>query len=95
MVKCCRTRMVPEEFCYKVPYTTCRMVPEEIVKYVPHTTCTLVPECRTYTIQKKVPVCVPCCPEPCGPCSALPAASDWKSQLLVRQSHIACAYKGD
>jgi hypothetical protein len=58
-VKVCK--MVPREVVEKKNVTTCRMERQEVVKQVPCTVCKKVPYCETYTVCKKVRVCVPVC----------------------------------
>jgi hypothetical protein len=62
-VKVCK--MVPREVVEKKNVTTCRYERQEVVKQVPCTVCKKVPYCETYTVCKKVRVCVPVCDTGC------------------------------
>lgn len=62
-VKVCK--MVQKEVVEKKNVTTCRYERQEVVKQVPCTVCKKVPYCETYTVCKKVRVCVPVCDSGC------------------------------
>lgn len=58
-------KQVAREVVEKKQVTTCRYERQEVVKQVPCTVCKKVPYCETYTVCKRVRVCVPVCDDGC------------------------------
>jgi len=61
VIKCQRTRMVPEVMERQVPVTTCRMVQEVCTRTVPVTTCHMVAYNWCETRCRQVAIRVPDC----------------------------------
>lgn len=58
-------KQVAKEVVEKKQVTTVRYEKQEVVKQVPVTVCKKVPVCETYTVCKRVRVCVPVCEPAC------------------------------